>query len=85
MDIKTLDRDTADRVRSEEGNAMLAVGTRVHDAMLAAMDSLVMHRLELAMRSANVSSGRDTRIVVLDPDQRDFSGNSEGLQMTQVS
>ena len=37
------------------------------------------------MKSVNASSGHEVGSVVLDPDQRDFSGNIEGLQMTTSS
>ena len=37
------------------------------------------------MKSVNTSSGRDVDSVALDPDQRDFSGNIGGLQMTTSS
>ena len=53
--------------------------------MLAAIESLVIPRVELAMRSANASSGRSLDANVLEPDQGDFSGNIEGLQMTASS
>ena len=37
------------------------------------------------MKSVNASSGYGVGGVVLDPDQRDFLGEIEGLQMTAVS
>ena len=33
------------------------------------------------MRSTNASSGRGSGTIVIDPDQNDFSGNAEVLQL----
>ena len=41
--------------------------------------------VELAMKSANVSSGRSVDGNILDPNQRVLSGNVEGLEMTTSS
>ena len=49
---------------------MMAVETRIWDAVL-----------ELTMKSANAFSGRSVDANVLQPDQREFSANIEGLQM----
>ena len=46
------------------------------------METLAFTELELAMKSVNESSGRVIDSVVPDPDQRDFSGIIEDLQMT---
>ena len=37
------------------------------------------------MKADNASSGHGVGSVVMDPDQREFSGNIEGLQMTASS
>ena len=57
----------------------------VQDAVLTAKGSLLIPRLELATKSGNASSRRSVDGVVLDPDQRDFSGNVQGLQTTASS
>ena len=41
--------------------------------------------VELAMKSADASSGRSVDGNLLEPDQRDFSGNVEGLRRTASS
>ena len=57
------------------------VETRVHYSPLTAVEVLVTSRVELAMKSVNVSSGHGVGSDVLDPDQRDLSGNTERPQM----
>ena len=49
---------------------------------MTAKESLVIPRVELAMRSANASSGRSLDGNLLESDQRYFSGNVEEPQMT---
>ena len=44
IDLQALQRSTADRVLSELDNGVATVETRVYDAILAAMNSLVITR-----------------------------------------
>ena len=85
VDMNTLEENFVNKVRSEVDNVMTTVEIRVQNAVLIAMENLVIPRVELAMKSTNASSGRSVDGNVLDPDQRDFSGNVEGLQMTASS
>ena len=41
------------------------------------MDDVVIRRVEIAVRSIAQSPGRGTNSVIQNPDQRDFSGNTE--------
>ena len=66
-------------VRSEVDSVMKSVETRVQDAVLTAIEVLVIPRVELAVKSANMSSERSVDGNVLEPDQRDFRDNNEGL------
>ena len=52
---------------------------------MTGIENLVTATVELAMKSANASSGRRVDGIVLDHDPRDFLGNIEGLQMTVSS
>ena len=58
---------------------MTTINTRVQYAVLAAIENLVVPTVESAMKTANASSGRSVGSRVLEPDQRDFSGNIGGL------
>ena len=55
-------------VRSELNSLMTTVKTRVKDAILIAIESLLIPRLEPAMNSVKASSGRDVDSVLPDPD-----------------
>ena len=74
VDMHTLEKNIVTKVRSEVDSVMTTVETRVQDAVLTAIENLVRARVELAMNSANVSSGRSVDGSVLELDQRDFSG-----------
>ena len=82
MDMHTLEENVVCKVRSEVDCVMTSVKTRAQDAVLTAVESLVIPKEELAMKSANPSPGQNLDGNMPEPDQRDFSGNIEGLQMT---
>ena len=80
-----LRKDIVSKVRGEVDSVMTTAETRVQDALLTAIENLLIPRVKLAMKSVNASSGREVGSVVLDSDQRDFSGNIESLRMTASS
>ena len=68
-------------MRNEVDSVMTTVEARVQDAT----GSLLIRRVELAMKSANASPGRSLDGNVIKPDPTDFSGNVKSLQMTASS
>ena len=81
LDVQALERIFTDRLRCFEMDNVATVETIVNDATLAAMDSWGIHRVELT------SSRRDPRRVIVDPDQRVFSGSvlmPQSLPMTTL-
>ena len=64
---------------------LTSVETRVQDAVLTAIEILVVPRKELVMKSANAPPGRSVDGNVLERDQRDFLGNIKGPRMTASS
>ena len=72
VDVHTLEENFVSKVRSEVDNVMTSVETNVQDAVLTAIENLVIPRVELAMKSANAHSERSVDGNVLEPDQRDF-------------
>ena len=69
-------------MRIEVENTVAIVETRVHEAIFSALDKLVVPRMELAMGSFGTSWTGNPSSVVIDPDQRYFYGDTNGLQMT---
>ena len=78
--MQTLEKNICDKVTSEVENVVATVETRVYEAILSAMDNFVVRRMELAMRSIGIFSARIASSVVLDPNQRDFSGDTNGFE-----
>ena len=66
-------------------NVVAKVETTVYNVMLSTMDNLVIPRMKLAIRSADISRTRNPSNVVLDPDLKDISLNVNGLQIIASS
>ena len=80
--MHTLEENIVSKVRKEVDSVMVTLETTIQDAVLTAIENLVTSIAELAIKSANASSGRSLDGNVMEPDQRDFSGNVEDLQLT---
>ena len=83
--VQWLEVNFSDRMRSDVNNVVATVVTRVLDAVLTAMDSLIIPKLELAMKLVKALSRRGPASLLFELDQRDFSANLEGFQMTASS
>ena len=79
------ERNSADRIGKEVDSAVTAIKNRVHDAILTAMDDVVIPRVKMAVRSIIGSSGRGWNSVVQNLDQRDCSGNMENTPLMTAS
>ena len=82
--VQTLGISISDKVKYKVKNVAAMVGTTVHDAVLSAMDNLVVPWKELSKKSVDAFSGLNPSSVVLHPDQWDFSGDTGGLQMASL-
>ena len=74
-----------DRIRNAVDNAVVAVGNRMHDAILTAMNNADIPRVDMAVRSITGSSGNGTNGVVQNPDVRDCTGISEKTPLRSFS
>ena len=83
--MHTLEKNISLKLRIEVENVVATVESRVDEAILSAMDCLVMSRMELAMRPVGVFSAPNRSNVVLDFDQRDSLGDTNDLHMTASS
>ena len=80
--MQTLERKISDKVRCELENVEATVEIRVHAANFFAKDVFVILRVELEMKSANVSLARTLNRGVLDSNQMVSAGNIFGLHST---
>ena len=86
LDKQTPEKSISEKVRIEVEIVVATVETALHEAILSAMDNFVYPRRELATISVCISSTCNFSIrVILDPDQRDFSSDTNGLQLTALS
>ena len=85
LDTHTLEENIVSKVRSELDKVMTSVETRVQDAVLTAIENWIIPGVELAMKLANAHSERSVEGNILEPDQRDFLSDIEGLRMTAIS
>ena len=72
VNVQTLERCFREMFDREMGNIVDTVEVRIQNAILTASDNIVTPRIELALRSVNASSGRDTTIVTdnSEPEER---------------
>ena len=69
---QVIERNIADMVRKEVSSVVVAVGNRVNEEILKAIDSMLMSRVEMAVRSNTGPLGHEPKSVVHNPDQRAF-------------
>ena len=74
-----------DKTERALDNASSNVENRMHDAILKAMDKMVIPRVELALRSITGSSGHGPISEVPNSDRRDFLGNGVKTPLMSTS
>ena len=72
-------------MRKAVDNAVMTVENRMHDAILTAMDKMVIPRVEMAVRSITGSSGHGLNGIVQNPDWGEFTGNTENTPLMSAS
>ena len=79
---QVLENDIDDKIRKAVDNAVLTVGNHMHDAILTAMENVVIQRVEMAVRSITGSSvQRPSRVRV----RKDFLENTENTPLMSAS
>ena len=63
VNVQTLERCFNERVDRDMGNNVETPEDRIQNAILTAIDNIITPRIELAVRSINVYSGRDATSV----------------------
>ena len=80
-----MENNIDDKIRRTVDYADMTVGNRMHDAILTAMDKVVIPRVEMAVRLTNASSGHGPNSEVQNRDRRGFSGNVKNTPLMSVS
>ena len=63
----------------------MTVKNRMHDAILTAIDNVVIPRAEIAAKSITGSTGHGTNSEVQNPDRRGFLGNIRNTPLISAS
>ena len=74
VNMKTLERCFNERIDREMSNNIDSVEDKIQNAFLTAIDSIGVPKIELAIRSINVSSGRDTTSVTANSERGEHVG-----------
>ena len=85
VSIESVESNTGDRIRYVIDNAVITVKNCMHDAILTAMNNLVIPRVEIALRSITGWSGKGSKCIVQNPDRSDFTGNTENTRLRSAS
>ena len=83
-DMETLQKNISDTVRFKKEDVVATLKSWIHEKFCLRWVILVVPKIELAMRSVGVFSTYNPSGVVLDPDQRNFSGDTNSLQLTPL-
>ena len=74
-----------DQITRTVSSAVMTVENRMHDAILTAIDNVVIPRVEMAVKSITSSARHGTSSDVQNPDRRDFLGNIRNTPLMSAS
>ena len=81
VNVKTLERCFNERIDREMSNIVDTVEDRIQNAILIAIDKIVAPKIELAIRSLNASSGRDTTSVAANSECKEHAGINASFEI----
>ena len=85
VDVHTLEANMVSWVQSKVESVMTSVERSVQDAVLPAIEKIIILWKKMALKSAYAPSDGSVDGNVLEPDQKEFSSNIESLRMTTCS
>ena len=74
-----------DQITRAVSSAVMTVENCMYDAILTAIDNVVIPRVDMAVKSITVSAGHGTNSEVQNPDRRDFLGKIRNTPLTSAS
>ena len=80
VNVKTLERCFSERIDREMNNIVDRVEDRIQNAILTAIDNIVVPKIELAIRSINTSSGRDVTSVTANSERGEHVGINASIE-----
>ena len=80
INVKTLEKCFNERIDREMSNIVDTVEDRIQNAILTTVENIVAPKIELAVRSVNASSGRDTTSVTANSERGERVGNNASFE-----
>ena len=80
-----MEKNLAVRVRKELDSVVADVENQIHEVILTAVESVVLTKVEVAVRSITGSSRHGPNSVVLNTCHRDFCGNMEDAPLVTAT
>ena len=94
-DLETVDDSTRqnqviegnidDQITRTVSSAVMTVENRIPDAIMTAIDKVVIPRVEMAVKSITGPTGHELKSEVQNPDRRDFLGNIRNTPLMSAS
>ena len=72
---QVIENNIDNQITKAVSSAVMTVKNRMRDAILTAIDNVVIPRFEMAVKSITSSTGHGTKSEVQNPDRRDSLGN----------
>ena len=73
--------NTDDRIKNAVDSAVIVVKNCMYDAILTAMNNVMIPRVDMAVRLITCSSRSGPNSLVQNPDQKDFTGNTKNTPL----
>ena len=74
-----------DKIKRAVNNAVFTVKKCMHEAILTAMDEVLIPKIEIVVKSITGSSGHGINSEVQNPNRRDFLGNADNTTLVSAS
>ena len=72
---QVIENNIEDKITRAVSSAVMTVENCMHDAILTAIDNVIIPRVEILVKSITGSTGHGTNSEIQNPDRRDFLGN----------
>ena len=82
---QVIGNNTDDKIRDAVDSVVIVVENRMHDAILTAINDVVIPQVEMTVRPITRTPGNGPNSIVQNPDQRDFTKNTKNTPLRLAS
>ena len=80
-----IEKEIDNQITRVVDSAVMAVENRMHDAVLTAIDNVIIPRVEMAVKLITGWAGKETNSEVQNPERRDFLGKFSNTRLMSAS